>query len=62
MIDFTKLIERITESPRTTLFGLGVGALVFAGTTAQPPVQTYLLIAGAVSGITLGLIAKDPPK
>jgi hypothetical protein len=55
-----ELLQNITTNPRTTMHGLAVGALIFAGIEAEGHWKTGLLVAGALAGIVLGFLAKDP--
>lgn len=57
-----ELLENIRTSPRTTMHGLAIGALIFAGIEAEGHWKTGLLIAGGVLGVVLGFLAKDPQK
>jgi hypothetical protein len=55
-----ELLENIKGSPRTTMHGLAVGALVLGGYETEGHVQAAFLAAAALAGVVLGFFAKDP--
>lgn len=61
-LDLAAIFEQIRSNPRTSLHGLAVCALVLGGTEAPVPYNTYLFVAGALAGVVLGFLAKDPDK